>query len=147
MEIKCEVKKIIFQNPEDGYVAISCRNVSSSVEFVARGRVIGIRTGAVFVFTGEWVTHPKYGKQFDIESFDEVIIETREAIFNYLTSGLFKGIGKTYAKKIVDTFGTDTLKIMDTEPERLTEVRGIGKGRLEKIQKSWQDWRAIKKIV
>ena len=147
MEIKCEVKKIIFQNPEDGYVAISCRNVSSSVEFVARGRVIGIRTGAVFVFTGEWVTHPKYGKQFDIESFDEVIIETREAIFNYLTSGLFKGIGKAYAKKIVDTFGTDTLKIMDTEPERLTEVRGIGKGRLEKIQKSWQDWRAIKKIV
>lgn len=146
-DIKCEIKKIRFQNPADGYVILLCEEDGGANFFTAKGYVIGARVGGTFIFGGEWVNDPKWGEQFSIESFDEIIPETCESIYEYLTSGLIKGIGKAYAQRIVDTFGTDTLKILDNHPERLMEVSGIGKGRLEKIQQSWKDWKAIKEIV
>lgn len=145
-DIKCEIKKIRFQNPADGYVILLCEEDGEANFFTAKGYVIGARVGGTFIFGGEWVNDPKWGEQFSIESFDEIIPETCESIYEYLTSGLIKGIGKAYAQRIVDTFGTDTLKILDNHPERLMEVNGIGKGRLEKSSRVGRTGKPLKRL-
>jgi exodeoxyribonuclease V alpha subunit len=103
--------------------------------------------GSVLSLQGYWKNDGKYGPQFTVESFEETLPATVYGIEKYLGSGLIKGIGPIFAKKIVNTFGTDTLKVIESDVDRLLEIRGIGKVRVDRVKKSWQEQKEIKNIM
>lgn len=86
---------------------------------------------------GRWARDSKYGVQFEVEGYEEIIAPTKEGIVGYLSSGQVKGIGPKTAEKIFQAFGMDTLRILDEEPERLLSIPGISEGKLKKIQESY----------
>ena len=88
-------------------------------QFKAVGYCLPITEKARFRLNGHWVRHPKHGLQFEVESYEEVISHTKEGIIGYLASGQIKGVGRKIAEKIYDSFGQDTLEILDQEPEKL----------------------------
>ncbi len=117
------VEHIIYQNPDNGYTVM---------EFVQNGELITcvgtlgtVGEGEPLKLEGEFVTHPTYGEQFSVERYEMTEPEDLLAIERYLGSGAIKGIGRALAARIVKRFKHDTLRIMDEEPERLSEVKGI----------------------
>ena len=92
---------------------------------------------------GDWKIDRKYGQQFIVQSFEEVMPATVYGIEKHLGCGLVKGIDPKFAQLIVRQFGTDTIEVMETDIERLYEVPGIGKKRVEKIRKSWKKQKDI----
>ncbi len=96
---------------------------------------------------GHWKMDAKYGLQFEMESYQELITPGRKGMVAYLSSGLIRGIGKTLAERIYDTFGDDTLKILDGQPERIQEVPGIGAKKCAQLQTSYMQTRGARKII
>ena len=96
---------------------------------------------------GEWTTHPEYGRQFKVESYESVVPATVRGIEKYLGSGLIKGIGPVTAKRLVSCFGTKTLDVIEHEPERLTGVEGIGPKKADAITKAFQDQKEIRRVM
>ena len=96
---------------------------------------------------GHWTKHPRHGLQFEVEGYEEVISHTKEGIIGYLASGQIKGVGRKIAELIYDTFGQDTLEILDREPEKLMSVRGISKKRLQKICDSYLATRGARDVI
>ncbi len=95
---------------------------------------------------GHWAKS-RYGVQFEVESFEELVPPTRDGIVHYLSSGLIKGIGKRIAERIYDAFGEHTLDILDHHPERLIEISGISKQKLEKITEALLTTRGIRNLM
>jgi exodeoxyribonuclease V alpha subunit len=96
---------------------------------------------------GEWVTHPKYGLQFKAERCEQVLPVTVKGIEEYLASSLIKGVGPVTAARIVKHFGTDTMRVLDEEPERLQEVAGIGPKTAQAIAESWDEYQSIRRVM
>lgn len=113
----------------------------------AVGNMPEVHVGSVLLLGGSWRMDSKYGRQFSVESFEEVMPATAYGIEKYLGSGLVKGIGPKYAHRIVQCFGSNTLDIIEETPEKLLEVDGIGKVRLDRIRKSWQEQKEIRNIM
>lgn len=97
--------------------------------------------------TGHWKNDAKYGLQFEMESYEEVITPGRRGMVAYLSSGLIRGIGKTLAERIYDTFGDETLRVLDAQPERIQEVPGIGAKKCAQVQLSYMQSRGARKII
>ena len=102
--------------------------------------------GQKFVASGDWV-NGKYGKEFRISSYKEEELKTTSAIAEYLSSGLFKGIGPALAKKIVDHFGEETIEIIENNPESLSEVKGLSKNKKETQTTVWKEKKCISDIM
>jgi len=96
---------------------------------------------------GKWVENKKYGRQYKISSFYVKEPESKAGIEKYLASGIIKGIGPTMAKRIVSMFGEKALDVLDADPSKLLEISGIGKLSVEKIAASWQDKRAVARVL
>lgn len=96
---------------------------------------------------GHWNKNPKHGLQFEVESYNEVIVPTKEGIVAYLASGQIKGIGPKLAERIYQAFGTQTLEILDKDPEQLLSISGISEGKLEKIRDSYLANRGARDVV
>ena len=111
------------------------------------GNLAAVNVGATLRLKGEWKYDSKYGKQFNAIEYQETVPATIAGIEKYLGSGLSKGIGPVYAKRIVKKFKEDTIRIIDEEPDRLLEAEGIGPKRLEMIKKAWQDQKEIKNVM
>ena len=109
--------------------------------------MLEVPVGSVLLCEGDWKIDRKYGKQFIVQSFEEVMPATVYGIEKYLGSGLVKGIGPKFAQLIVRQFGTDTIEVIETDIERLYEVPGIGKKRVEKIRESWEKQKDIKNVM
>ena len=141
------VMRITYANEETGYsvLKIRCKNFKDLVTIV--GNMVSVNIGAVVVLTGFWVNNSKYGRQFEVKEWEELLPATVYGIEKYLGSGLIKGIGPVYAKKIVNLFQERTLEIIEDEPERIIEVPGIGQKRVEMIKKAWQEQKEIKSIM
>ena len=121
--IKAYIESVIYQNSDNHYAVLS---VSEGGEtFTAVGYFPYISQGDTIEAEGEYTIHPLYGPQFSVESFHLSVPETADAIERYLAAGSIKGIGEALAKRIVAAFGDDTFRIMEEEPERLSEVKGI----------------------
>lgn len=103
--------------------------------------------GSVLLLTGRWKFDVKYGQEFAAESCEETLPATVYGIEKYLGSGMIKGIGPGFARKIVKAFAEDTLTVIEEDPDRLLSVRGVGKIRLERIKKSWIEQKEIKNIM
>ena len=111
------------------------------------GKAIELQVGEKLDVSGKWVVNKDYGQQFEIESIKTSVPVTSDGIENYLGSGLIKGIGPVMAKNIVAHFKLDTLKILDGEPERLNEIEGIGKKRIDLITGSWDRYKNIREVM
>src|SRR3990167_3495919 len=135
------VDRIVFQSP-DGFTVFKL-NISSSKIEIIRGKVLGLQPGQELNLEGKWVFH----RQFDASKCIICLPTSLEGIKKYLGSGLIKGIGKTYAERLVDKFGKDVLEIIENEPDQLKAVSGIGTQRLEKIIESWKDQKEISNIM
>ena len=144
-KIQCVIDSITFRDEKNGYSVV--RVSSSNDSFIAVGIMPAVHVGSVFNLYGSWKVHPRFGEQFAFQECEETLPATIEGIKNYLASGLIKGIGPSYAEKIVDRFGEATLDILDNEPDRLSEIRGIGPKKLEKIKKCWAEQQEIRNIM
>lgn len=99
-----------------------------------------------YCLTGEWEHHPKYGWQINVKNYEEVVKMTRQGVINYLSNGPISGIGKSLAERIYDAFGLESVDVLNNEPERLREVRGIGKQKLATIVRSQNENRITREI-
>ncbi len=117
------VDSIIYRNEENGYTV--CTLARDDIEFTAVGKFPTLKEGEYLVVRGAFIDHKSYGKQFQIQEYELKMPEDSQAIERYLGSGAIKGVGPKRAAKIVRHFGKDTLRIIDEEPERLTEISGI----------------------
>ena len=111
------------------------------------GNLLDANVGAVLLIEGNWKVDSKYGRQFMAETWEETLSATVYGIEKYLGSGLIKGVGPHFAKKIVALFGTDTIQIIEDSPDRLIEVQGIGKKRVAQIKESWEKQKEVKNIM
>lgn len=100
--------------------------------------------GSVLTLGGHWKIDSKYGRQFEVITFEETLPATVYGIEKYLGSGLIKGIGPKFAKLIVNQFGKDTLEVIETDPDRLLAVPSIGKKRVDNIKRGWPSRRKSK---
>ena len=143
--LRCVVERITFQS--DGYSVLKCSAKGYSDLVTVVGMMPDAHVGSVLTLGGRWKIDSRYGRQFQVITFEETLPATVYGIEKYLGSGLIKGIGPKYAKLIVNTFGADTLEVIETEPERLLEVPGIGEKRVERIRQGWTDQKEIKNIM
>lgn len=145
--LRCVVERITYQNAENGYTVLKCavKNYQDLVTVV--GIMPDTHVGSVLFLEGFWKMDAKYGRQFSVEKFEETLPATVFGIEKYLGSGLIKGVGPKFAKRIVQKFGKDTLDVIEDTPDLLLEVEGIGKVRVERIKKSWHEQKEIKNIM
>ena len=138
IKIRCVVERITYQNQENGYsvMKVKVKGYSDLVTLV--GNLLDVPVGAVLLCNGDWKMDKRYGQQFACETWEEVMPATVYRIEKYLGSGLVKGIGPKFAHLIVERFGTETIEVIEDDIERLYEVAGIGKKRVEKIRDSWE---------
>lgn len=149
-EVKIEVvsgvvERITFRNDND-WTVMQVRIERSRT----LNTVVGHSTaqpGEQISARGVWKTDPNYGIQFAAKAITATKPNTVEGLARYLGSGMIPGIGPGTAQSIVDAFGMDALAILDNEPARLCEVRGIGKKKVERIAKSWEEQRAVSEIM
>ena len=127
------IDHIIFRNEENGYTVMVVKNSENEEELTCVGSFPAISQGTTIQASGIYTHHPVYGKQFQISSFVEKIPEDTYAMERYLGSGAIKGIGAALAARIVRRFGEDTIRIVEEEPERLAEVKGISEKKAREI--------------
>lgn len=146
-KLRCVVERITYQNPENGYsvMRVKVKGYSDLVTLV--GNLLEVPAGSVLLCEGEWKVDKRYGNQFVAQSWEEVMPATIYGIEKYLGSGLVKGIGPKFAQLIVSRFGLETIDVIETDIERLYEVPGIGKKRVEKIAESWEKQKDIKNVM
>lgn len=155
----CTFKRLIYPKvppPEDSGYRIALYQPCEKLRDAAGHPVTEVKAVGFFLPTGEnlsyelkgrWARDSKYGVQFEVEGYEEIITPTKEGIVGYLSSGQIKGIGPKTAEKIFQAFGTDTLRILDEEPERLLSIPGISEGKLKKIQESYLANRGARDVV
>lgn len=141
------VERITFHNPESGYAVIQIQQPGKHELTCVVGSMPTIQPGENARFYGKWVNHLIHGKQFVCEKYATEMPADIIGITKYLGSGLIKGIGKGYAKKIVEHFGTETLNIIQSDPDRLLEISGLGPKRLEKIKTCWIEQQSIREVM
>ena len=145
--LRCVVERITYQNAENGYTVLKCAVKNHSDLVAVVGTMPDTHVGSVLSLEGSWKVDAKYGRQFSVEHFEETLPATVYGIEKYLGSGLVKGVGPKFARKIVEQFGKDTLDVIEESPDELLKVPGIGRIRVERIKKSWQDQKEIKNIM
>lgn len=146
-EIRGYVERITFQSSETGYTVAQLQQVGRSGLTCIVGSMPSIQPGETLSCSGSWKKHATHGTQFEVVSYRTEMPADVVGIAKYLGSGLVRGIGPVYAKRIVAKFGTTTLDVIDREPDKLREVQGIGEGRLAKIKLCWNDQRAIRDVM
>ena len=127
------IDHVIFRNEDNGYTVMVLKGMEEEQELTCVGTFPAITQGAAIEASGNYTTHPVYGKQFQISSYAEKMPEDALAMERYLGSGAIKGIGAALAARIVRRFGDDTMRIVEEEPERLAEIKGISEKKAMEI--------------
>jgi len=146
-EISGQIEKITFQNTESGFTIAQLKVRGQSETCCIIGSMGSARPGESIRATGTWKTHLIHGRQFEVSGYTISAPADVAGIKKYLSSGLIKGIGPSYASKIVETFGVDTLDIIENSPSRLSEVPGLGKKRMEIIINCWSEQKSIRDVM
>ena len=127
------IDHVIFRNEDNGYTVMVLKGMEEERELTCVGTFPAITQGAAIEASGNYTTHPVYGRQFQIASYVEKMPEDALAMERYLGSGAIKGIGAALAARIVRRFGDDTMRIVEEEPERLAEIKGISEKKAMEI--------------
>lgn len=145
MELLGQLTEIIYQNEVNSYLIGILENEEDSITIV--GYMPFLVEGDYIKVIGNFVTHREYGKQFKVETFEKIMPKTLDSLEKYLSNGTIKGIGPATAKKIVKTFGEDTINVFKFEPEKLTQIKGITKEKaIEMAQcfvENWDLWQIV----
>ncbi len=146
-KIRCVVERITYQNPENGYsvLKVHIKGYDGLVPVV--GNLLDANVGSVIIAEGNWKVDGKYGRQFLAEKWEETLPATVYGMEKYLGSGLVKGVGPKFAKRIVQRFGVDTFTVIEDDIQLLVQVEGIGKKRIRQIAESWQRQKEVKNIM
>ncbi len=144
-ELSGIVERVVFHNKENGWTVLE---LMAQDEF---HKVVGVlpaaHVGEQLKLTGSWVEHPKFGRQFRAQSCEHYQPTAPDAVFRYLASGAIKGIGPVTAAAIVQAFGDDTLRVMEEEPERLSQIKGITARRAQEIGQSYREQFGLREII
>ena len=147
MKIRCVVERITYQNPENGYTILKCRVKDYADLVPVIGNLLDVNIGSVLLVEGNWKVDTKYGRQFAAESWEETLPATVYGMEKYLGSGLIKGVGPKFARRIVQKYGIDTFTVIEDNVELLIEVEGIGNKRVQMIAESWERQKEIKNVM
>ena len=147
IKLRCVVERITYQNPENGYSVLKVKVKGYNDLVTLVGNLLEVPAGSVLACEGDWKVDKRYGSQFVAQTWEEVMPATTYGIEKYLGSGLVKGIGPKFAHLIVQQFGLDTIDVIETDIQRLHEVPGIGKKRVEMIRESWEKQKDIKNVM
>jgi len=141
------VERIVYFNPETYYTVAAVDLSGQRAPVTVVGRLAELNPGETIRATGRWRSHPAYGRQFEVDAYELVLPHTLDGIEKYLGSGLIRGIGPTFARRLVEHFGAETLEIIDQRSAKLREVDGIGPRRLENIRAAWAEQRAVRDVM
>ena len=144
-EIIGSVERVVFINEKNGYSVIEIASEDGSI--TATGTMPGISVGEELHLIGEFKNHPVFGEQFNVKTYERSLPSTVTSILKYLSSGAVKGVGASTALKLVNTFGDKTLEVLENEPERLSEVKGLTKARANKISEEFKQLFGIKMLM
>lgn len=141
------VERLTYYSQESGYTVarLKCSGISDLTTIT--GNFADIQPGQTLKLLGFWREHPQFGAQFQVTQYQETKPATLTGIEKYLGSGLIKGVGPVTAKRIVAHFGLETLDIIENQIERLVEVKGIAKKRINMIQRAWEAQKSIKEVM
>ncbi|RTX72014.1 ATP-dependent RecD-like DNA helicase [Mammaliicoccus sciuri] len=149
--VKGEVIRILFQNSDNYYTVIKVDVMDSNEDFDQEVTIVGylpqIVEGETYLFKGKVTNHPKYGKQLQAETFEKELPQTKQGVIHYLSSDLFKGIGKKTAETIVDKLGEDALQKIIDDPDVLKEIPKLNKQKRDTIAESIRENQAIERIM
>lgn len=145
--IQGEVVTVVYHNPENGYVIARLDSPSEPGQINVVGLLGDVAPGESLRMSGEWVEHPKFGRQFKVDSCEHLLPASINGIRRFLGSGAIKGIGEKTADRMISRFGSQILDIMDSDPEQLLEVEGIGPAKLRTIISSWQEKREVRGLM
>lgn len=140
------IERFLFQSDENGF-AVFVVKPSGRDTITVKGYVPHAQAGQEVQLKGSWVFHQKFGKQFEATQCTQIVPNSIMGLKKYLGSGLIKGIGPSYAEKLVDHFGMAILTVIDEEPHRLEEVPGISTKRIEQISTAWKDQKEIANLM
>jgi exodeoxyribonuclease V alpha subunit len=146
--LEAVLERVTFANEETGYTIARVATERTGTELLTVvGPLLGAQVGESLRLTGRWTSHPRYGRQFEARSYSTVLPATIQGIQRYLGSGLIKGIGPVMAERMVAHFGTDILRVIEEEPQRLVEVPGVGPKRTKLVAVAWEEQKAIKEVM
>lgn len=146
-EILGYIERITFQNEENGYTVLQLKIQGRQHLVCVVGILPGVQPGETIRCFGSWKHHVSHGRQFESQRYNVEAPADVIGIKKYLGSGLIKGIGPTFAKRIADKFDTNTLNVIDQEPQRLLEVEGVGRKKLEQIISCWSEQKSIRQVM
>ncbi len=141
------LERTLYHNEETGYTVASLRAEGHTTPVTVVGSLVGVNLGERLRLRGKWETHPRFGPQYRVESYTPIIPATAADIEKYLASGVVKGIGPVMASRLVKCFGEKTLEVIDREPERLSEVQGIGPKRFRAIAEAWREQQELRDVM
>lgn len=146
-EVSGRVEKVVFYDDEDGFCIISIRAQKAKDPIAMKGYAFAISVGDSIQASGSWIQDKKYGLQFKANLLKVLLPTSLDGIEKYLGSGLIKGIGPVYAKKLIEAFGENIFDVIENQPDRLKEIPGIGPSKVEKILSGWEDQKSIRDIM
>lgn len=140
------IERVVFHNPENGFVVLRVQAGQRDLVSVV-GKAVHAQAGENLLASGSWEDDPEHGLTFRAHELQTNPPTTKESIEKFLGSGLIKGIGPHYARKIVAVFGERTLAVLDESPTFLREIKGLGPRRLQQIRASWKEHQAVRRIL
>jgi len=142
-----QIERITYTNEENGFTIAKVKVYGQRDLVAVVGNLMSPMPGEIIKMRGEWANHPKYGEQFKIVHYKTAVPASVYGIQKYLGSGLIKGIGPVMAKRIVKKFDKETLDVIEEEIEKLIEVDGIGKKRIDMIKNAWEEQKEIREVM
>ena len=146
-ELTGTVEHIIFQNAESGYSVVRLKAALKAELITVVGMLPTIRPGEKGLFTGFWRHNPTHGREFFVKSWNLLAPADIDALQKYLGSGVIRGIGPEFAKRIIEKFKEKSLDILEGDPEKLLEIEGIGPKKLEGIKASWHEHKSVRNLL
>lgn len=141
------IERLTFHNEDSGFCVLKVKAKGRRELVTVVGHAMSVNAGEYVDCTGVWVTNREYGLQFKADQVRIMTPSTVEGLEKYLGSGLVKGVGPYFAKQLVQKFGLEILEIIETAPDRLMELSGIGQYRRDVISQSWQDQKNVRAIM
>ena len=142
-----QVERVTFRSEESGFVVLRVRVRGRHDAATVVGHAAAVSAGEEVRASGSWTNDPKHGPQFRAETLTTVAPTSAEGIERFLASGLVRGVGPHFARRLVEAFGTGVFGVIESEPARLLEVPGVGPLRAERIVASWAEQRAVREIM
>lgn len=147
VDLEGTIERFTFRNPDSGWAVLRLTEESTGKTVTAVGPMAELKEGQRLRIQGSLDTHPKFGEQVKVETFEAVAPSTAAGIEAYLASGLVKGVGPATAEKIVQKFGADTLRVIEEDPEQLRAIRGLGPRKIEELSEAVKAQKDLQNVL